>query len=374
MKPRWIIITISCLALACSGAMVWYLVHAQLIDRRLAKQAAASRLRAEQGDAESQFKLGSMYALGRGVSKDYAEAVRWFRRSAEQGCPKAEYSLSDMYRGGKGVPQDYSQAANWCRKAAEQGYATAQEALGYLYFRGEGVPQDYAEAARWYRKSAEQGTGDGQYMLGYMYYYGDGLPQDRAEAARWFQQAATHGNEDARRALGLNKTHPAASKVYLPLELIGGILFWIFFLKSEQSFRSRAQIVTGLAALLLICSFVLGLFWYSYVGHLQSPMASTAVYFARHLLGGVLVALLLSMIVANSAKITFISAVVLFTGFVVFRIIHCGFNNIPLTLRLLCFVAFPIGMATTALVFLWLDHKKSGSGLERGPSVPIEAK
>ena len=34
---------------------------------------------AEQGDATIQFALGSMYAFGKGVPQDYAEAVKWYR-------------------------------------------------------------------------------------------------------------------------------------------------------------------------------------------------------------------------------------------------------------------------------------------------------
>ena len=37
----------------------------------------ALRARAEQGDADAQHNLGVMYATGRGVPQDDAEAVRW---------------------------------------------------------------------------------------------------------------------------------------------------------------------------------------------------------------------------------------------------------------------------------------------------------
>ena len=38
---------------------------------------------AEQGDAAAQFNLGVMYNNGRGVLKDEAEAVRWYRLAAD---------------------------------------------------------------------------------------------------------------------------------------------------------------------------------------------------------------------------------------------------------------------------------------------------
>jgi uncharacterized protein len=63
-----------------------------------------------------------------------------------------------MYHAGDGVTRDFVEAVKWYRKAAEQGYVEAQWSLGYMYDKGDGVTQDYAEAVYWYRKSAEQGN------------------------------------------------------------------------------------------------------------------------------------------------------------------------------------------------------------------------
>ena len=40
---------------------------------------------AEQGDSLAQFNLGLMYYNGRGVTKDYTEAIKWYKKAAEQG-------------------------------------------------------------------------------------------------------------------------------------------------------------------------------------------------------------------------------------------------------------------------------------------------
>jgi TPR repeat protein len=48
-----------------------------------------------------QANLGSSYATGQGVAKDYAEAVNWFRKAAEQNDAKAQSNL-----GGCGVASD----------------------------------------------------------------------------------------------------------------------------------------------------------------------------------------------------------------------------------------------------------------------------
>jgi TPR repeat protein len=43
---------------------------------------------AEQGNALAQNSLGVMYVEGKGVSQDYDEAIRWFRKAADQDSPR----------------------------------------------------------------------------------------------------------------------------------------------------------------------------------------------------------------------------------------------------------------------------------------------
>ena len=46
---------------------------------------AETKKKAEAGDSTAQYNLGQMYRTGRGVPKDFAEAVKWYRLAAEQG-------------------------------------------------------------------------------------------------------------------------------------------------------------------------------------------------------------------------------------------------------------------------------------------------
>ncbi len=156
---------------------------------------------AEQGDVDAQTFIGWMYAEGRGVAKDGAEAVRWYRKAAEQGVAQAQNNLGTMYGKGDGVAEDNAEALRWFRKAADQGFATAQTNVGYMYNNGEGVSEDNAEALRWFRKAAGQGDVDGQYNLGTMYDYGEGVVEDDAEAARWYRKAAGQGDVEAKKRL-----------------------------------------------------------------------------------------------------------------------------------------------------------------------------
>lgn len=48
---------------------------------------------AEKGNAEAQYNLGLCYARGDGVPRDFAEAVKWYRKAAEQNHTGAQYNL-----------------------------------------------------------------------------------------------------------------------------------------------------------------------------------------------------------------------------------------------------------------------------------------
>ncbi|MGI9443223.1 MAG: tetratricopeptide repeat protein [Rubripirellula sp.] len=125
------------------------------------------------------------------------------KQAAERGIARAQYKLGYVYCYGQGVSQDYVEAVKWYRRAAGQGYAEAQCELGLVYTNGEGVPRDYVEALKWYRLAAEQGKASAQFALGHMYKYGHGVPRDSAEAYAWFSVAAIGGNGYAVKDLDL---------------------------------------------------------------------------------------------------------------------------------------------------------------------------
>ncbi len=88
---------------------------------------------------------------------DYATALREFRVLADQGHAEAQTFLGTMYRNGEGVPLDYVQAVKWYRMAAEQDLAEAQLNLGAMVAKGQGVPQDYVQAHMWFNLAGAQG-------------------------------------------------------------------------------------------------------------------------------------------------------------------------------------------------------------------------
>jgi TPR repeat protein len=167
------------------------------------KEVNGYRASAERGDSDAQNKLAYMYAQGRPVARDDAQAVFWWRKAAEQGNADAQYRLANMFYMGLGVAQDDTLAAQWARKAAEQGNADGEHGLGVMYALGRGVPHDDSLALQWFRKAAEQGHADAQNSVGSFYALGRGTPQDDAVAVEWLRKAAGQNHADAQNNLGL---------------------------------------------------------------------------------------------------------------------------------------------------------------------------
>jgi TPR repeat protein len=118
-----------------------------------AKAVELWRPLADKGDVDAQYRLGSMYAEGKGVAQNDATALMWFRRAAEGGNAAAQYNVGASYATGVGVEKNDAEAAKWFHRAADQGMAFAELNLGLLYAAGRGVPQDNVEAMTWLQLS-----------------------------------------------------------------------------------------------------------------------------------------------------------------------------------------------------------------------------
>lgn len=151
----------------------------------------------EQGYACAQWYLGNCYFEGKGVAKNETEASRWFRLAAEQGWAKAQNDLGFCCFKGKGVAKNLPESVRWFRLAAEQGWAKGQLNLGKCYLQGKGVARNRPEAIRLFRLAAEQGNTHAQFKLFFSYKYGIGVPKNKAEADMWIKKAANGGDLDA---------------------------------------------------------------------------------------------------------------------------------------------------------------------------------
>ena len=107
---------------------------------------AETKKKAVAGDAAAQYSLGSKYYNGVGVPKDYAEAVKWFRKAAEQGLAFGQTSLGAMYGNGDGVPKDLVQAHVWWNIAGANGDKDAKKLLALV--EEQMTPEQKAEAMK----------------------------------------------------------------------------------------------------------------------------------------------------------------------------------------------------------------------------------
>jgi TPR repeat protein len=160
-----------------------------------ARKPLADCANPDPGDKRCALALGNAYRTGRGVEKNEATALSWYRKAAALGDAQAQYAIGMMLFAGQGVPANPAQAVGWVRNAAEQGLSAAQNRLGVAYDKGEGGLQpNYVLAVNWFRKAAEQGDSAAQGNLGLMYFLGRGVIKDTEAAKALFQKSADQGH------------------------------------------------------------------------------------------------------------------------------------------------------------------------------------
>src|SRR5438067_4015311 len=133
--------------------------------------------KAEAGDKEAQFQLGSAY--------DSAQAMKWYLRSAEAGYAEAQNSVgSDLQ-----AEKRYEDARRWYERAAAQGHALAINNLAYLYDLGLGVKQDRQRGFELYSRAADLGWAEAMWNLANMYGAGQLGDKDLNMACVWTLRA-----------------------------------------------------------------------------------------------------------------------------------------------------------------------------------------
>lgn len=116
-----------------AATVMFVAVGAAAADAQREKSLEVLKARAEKNNAAAQNNLAVMYATGRGVKQDYAEAAAWYQKAGEQGYAVAQYNLGALYQHGLGVPTDLGAAKVWYELAARQGDGWAQLSLGQMY-------------------------------------------------------------------------------------------------------------------------------------------------------------------------------------------------------------------------------------------------
>jgi localization factor PodJL len=150
------------------------------------------------GDPVAAYELAARYAEGRGgLPRDAKLAAVWLEQAAQRGFAPAQYRLGSLYERGLGVTRDPAKARQWYETAADAGNVKAMHNLGVIYADASSGKPDYAAAATWFRKAADYGLRDSQYNLAVLAGRGLGIPQNLPEAYLWFSLAAAQGDQDA---------------------------------------------------------------------------------------------------------------------------------------------------------------------------------
>lgn len=167
-------------------------------EAKLALQLAAA------GDPKAQELIGEYLIIGRGVTKDEDQGVRWLAKSYGTSVDNSgfEVRLGKTFDNSRNLPPDYQRAMKLFRAAADTGNAEGQYQLGHMYELGDGGAVDQADALRWFRKAADQGNPKGQYQVGVYLAKGWVVDQNYSEAMEWFIKAAEQGHPEAMNWIG----------------------------------------------------------------------------------------------------------------------------------------------------------------------------
>ena len=144
--------------------------------------------KAERGDSQAQMALAYRYRDGTGVTRDYAEAMRWAHPVADRGDARAMDFVGWMYFQGLGVKRSPEIACGYFKAAAEKS-ATAAWNLGQCLFAAQGVEQDVPKALGAWKKAAAMGHGRSASTAAMVYLAGEGVAADAKEARKLAERA-----------------------------------------------------------------------------------------------------------------------------------------------------------------------------------------
>lgn len=131
-------------------------IPVDLTQARLLLETAAAR---QVGYAK--FRLGKMYADGRGVSRDYGKALEYYLAAARQGIPEAQHNIGAMLVSARGVKRDYVEGLAWLLLAEQAGIASTspQQVRNQLARRPEDIRAAEVRAQELYSDLAHATVG-----------------------------------------------------------------------------------------------------------------------------------------------------------------------------------------------------------------------
>ena len=131
----------------------------------LRDRVAATKAKAEAGDASSQMVYGMMLAGLPQLNASYDKALPWFLKAAQSGAPYAQYQIGTALLSGHGCQCDNTKGEIWLQKAARAGEPEAQVSLAEYLLRDEPSAASTAGALQWLERAAEKNDSAGMFLL-----------------------------------------------------------------------------------------------------------------------------------------------------------------------------------------------------------------
>ena len=117
---------------------------------------------AQDGEGIAELEVGFAYAKGFCVPRDYWIAAQWYGRAADRGVVESQFKLGGMYLLGRGMERSAKNALPWFEKAAEGGHEIAMQSLPALTLEVALVEE---EQAKWDRLGVNKVAGHVAYDL-----------------------------------------------------------------------------------------------------------------------------------------------------------------------------------------------------------------
>lgn len=176
--------------------MVLHFALQQMEDYQAARQELKLWLKDEPENPDALLQMAGYYANGLGVTKNYKQALKYYRMAADTGSAEGLFYVGFMHQEGNGCKQDYGIARKCYTKAAAMNYPRAFFQLGICSELGLGENQDQRKAERYYKKGIALKDPECCLAMASVYIFGHGREQDFKKARKYIEAARENTAED----------------------------------------------------------------------------------------------------------------------------------------------------------------------------------
>lgn len=192
---------------------------------------------ADHGNIQSMYQVGQYYELGKGVEKNYDQAMRWYKSAFFTGKKYGAVAVGNLYENGLGVEKNLKKALSWYKRGVAVNEPGALKRVKYVRKlinqpavriveppriipppkngcdRGTNLwnlamkayrKQRWERAYKYFKLAAKTGMVKSSRKVADMYYRGTGLPgADYKKAFQYYKLAAAQKNPYAMYQIGM---------------------------------------------------------------------------------------------------------------------------------------------------------------------------